>query len=486
MWHVLSAAGFAVLLPNPRGSSGRGRDFGTSLQGAWGTRDVDDVMALVDEAVRQGLVDGSRLGIGGWSYGGYLTNRIVTRTDRFEAAVSGASLANMLADYGVSDTPGWLERELGLPWTTAGKYIAASPLFQADRVRTPTLVLCGQDDYADAARPVGAVVPGAEAGRRGGAARDLPGRGALAERRGLGRPRGADGRLVHAVAAAGALAGALVGDSRREAAMSAVEAGPAPGRHPNGRQAVFEGDRRPELGCPGGERVSGRKEDPAVLGAVDHNVGGCIDLPTICILGEVRPRSDSQALATIRSLGVARPVDLERRGVPRARLYELARAGIVERQGRGLYVARGHRYTAEHAFARVARRVPGGVVCLLSALRFHGLTTQQPAEVWLALPEKARRPRLDYPRLRVARFSGAALAEGIESHTIEGVGVRVYSAAKTVADCFKYRNKIGIDVAVEALKDFARTRRGGANDLARFARVCRVSRVMQPYLDAIA
>ena len=93
----------------------------------------------------------------------------------------------------------------------------------------------------------------------------------------------------------------------------------------------------------------------------------------------------------------------------------------------------------------------------------------QPAEVWLALPEKARRPRLDYPRLRVARFSGAALSEGIEVHRIEGVDVRVYSAAKTVADCFKYRNKIGIDVAVEALKDFSRTRRGGANQLARFA-----------------
>ena len=149
-------------------------------------------------------------------------------------------------------------------------------------------------------------------------------------------------------------------------------------------------------------------------------------------------------------------------------------------------MARGHRYTADHALAQVAKRVPGGVVCLLSALAFHDLTTQLPAEVWLALPEKARRPRLDYPRLRVARFSGAALSEGIEKHTIERVEVRVYSAAKTVADCFKYRNKIGIDVAVEALKDFTRTHRGGANELARFARICRVSRVMQPYLDAIA
>jgi predicted transcriptional regulator of viral defense system len=125
-------------------------------------------------------------------------------------------------------------------------------------------------------------------------------------------------------------------------------------------------------------------------------------------------------------------------------------------------------------------------LCLLTALRFHGLTTQSPAEVWIALPEKARKPRMDYPRLRVARFSGSALTEGIERHRVEGVEMRVYSAAKTVADCFKYRNKLGIDVAVEALRDFSRRNRGGATELARFARICRVARVMQPYLDAIA
>lgn len=124
--------------------------------------------------------------------------------------------------------------------------------------------------------------------------------------------------------------------------------------------------------------------------------------------------------------------------------------------------------------------------CLLTALRFHGLTTQSPAEVWLALPEKARRPRLDYPRLRVARFSGAALGEGIEQHEVEGVRIRITTPAKTVADCFKYRNKIGVDVAVEALRDFSRMHRGRATDLARFAGICRVARVMQPYLDAIA
>jgi len=196
--------------------------------------------------------------------------------------------------------------------------------------------------------------------------------------------------------------------------------------------------------------------------------------------------SNDQIMKLIQRLGIARPADLEERGIPRGRLYRLVRAGLVERQGRGIYVASGHPYSAEHTLAQVARRIPGGVLCLLTALRFHELTTQAPAEVWIALPEKARRPRLDYPRLRVARFSGAALTEGIETHRIENVDVRVYSAAKTVADCFKYRNKIGIDVAVEALRDLSRRHRGRANELARFARICRVARVMQPYLDAIA
>jgi predicted transcriptional regulator of viral defense system len=160
--------------------------------------------------------------------------------------------------------------------------------------------------------------------------------------------------------------------------------------------------------------------------------------------------------------------------------------GLVLRQARGVYVAARHAPTAEHTLAHVAKRVPEGVFCLLTALRFHGLTTQSPAEVWIALPEKARRPRLDYPRLRVARFSGDALTEGIEEHRVEGVQLRIYSPAKTVADCFKYRNKVGIDVAVEALRDFSRKYRGRANELAKFARLCRVSRIMQPYLDSIA
>lgn len=196
--------------------------------------------------------------------------------------------------------------------------------------------------------------------------------------------------------------------------------------------------------------------------------------------------TDDQALALVLRLGIARPAELEAHGIARRQLYRLVRAGLIERRARGIYVANEHPVTAEHTLAQVAKRVPGGVFCLLTALRLHELTTQAPADVWIALPESARKPRLDYPRLRVARFSGAALTEGIETRRLENVDVRVYSAAKTVADCFKYRNKIGLDVAVEALRDFSRHHRGGATELARFARICRVTRVMQPYLDAIA
>lgn len=195
---------------------------------------------------------------------------------------------------------------------------------------------------------------------------------------------------------------------------------------------------------------------------------------------------ESQVLQIIKRKGIVRAADLEAHGFPRGQLYRLLRRGLVERQARGVYVASRHPITAEHTLAHVAKRVPGGVLCLLTALRFHGLTTQSPAEVWIALPEKARKPRLDYPRLRVARFSGQALTEGVETHRLERVEVRVYSAAKTVADCFKYRNKVGIDVAIEALRDFGRRHRGGATQLARFARICRVARVMQPYLDSVS
>jgi predicted transcriptional regulator of viral defense system len=195
--------------------------------------------------------------------------------------------------------------------------------------------------------------------------------------------------------------------------------------------------------------------------------------------------AEKQALEVIRRLGIVRPRDLERRGIPRSRLYRLVAKGLVERQARGLYTASDHEPTAEHALAQVARRVPGALVCLLSALRFHELTTQLPNQVWVALSEKARRPRLDYPPLRVVRFSGRAFTEGVNTHRIEGVDVKITSPEKTIADCFKYRHKIGLDVALEALREAWRERRITIDEIDRFARVCRVERVMRPYIEAL-
>ena len=136
--------------------------------------------------------------------------------------------------------------------------------------------------------------------------------------------------------------------------------------------------------------------------------------------------------------------------------------------------------------AQASVRVPHGVVCLLSALRFHGLTTQNPAEVWMAIDRKARAPVERELPLRVVRFSGAALTAGVEVHRVDRVPVRIYGPAKTVADCFKYRRKIGVDVAIEALRDCLRTRRCTIDDLWRFAAVCRMQNVMHPYLEALA
>lgn len=188
----------------------------------------------------------------------------------------------------------------------------------------------------------------------------------------------------------------------------------------------------------------------------------------------------------VRSRGLIRPCDLAPLGIPRVSLTRAVRRGQLERLGRGLYSLPGREVSAHGSLAEVARRVPRGVVCLLSALRFHGLTTQAPFEVWLAIENKAIAPRFDYPPLRIVRFSGAALTEGVEAHDVDGVSVRVTGVAKTVADCFKYRNKIGLDVALEALREAWREKRMTSDDLWRYAKVCRVANVMRPYLDSLA
>ena len=133
----------------------------------------------------------------------------------------------------------------------------------------------------------------------------------------------------------------------------------------------------------------------------------------------------------------------------------------------------------------VAKRIPHGVVCLLSALQFHNIGTQSPFEVWIALHRKARRPRIEYPPLRIMRFSGKALTDGVEKHIIEGVPVKIYDPAKTVAYCFKYRNKIGLDVAIEALRDCRKSKKCTNAQLWEYAKVCRLTKVMKPYLEAV-
>jgi predicted transcriptional regulator of viral defense system len=193
-----------------------------------------------------------------------------------------------------------------------------------------------------------------------------------------------------------------------------------------------------------------------------------------------------QIVALLTERGVVRPRDLRERGLSVASLYWLHRNGRVMRTGRGLYYLPGADLTEHHTLAEAARRVPHGVICLLSALSFHNLGTQLPFEVWLAVDRKARRPQVDYPPLRIVRFSGQALTEGVEEHLVEGVTIRVFCPAKTVADCFKYRNKIGLDVAVEALRECRSERKCSEADLWRYARICRVANVLRPYLEATA
>jgi predicted transcriptional regulator of viral defense system len=183
--------------------------------------------------------------------------------------------------------------------------------------------------------------------------------------------------------------------------------------------------------------------------------------------------------------GVLRPRDLEARGIPRKYLSLLCNEGTLKRVGRGLYICAEAEISADIGLAQVARQVPHGVVCLLSALQFHNIGTQSPYEVWLAIDRKAWRPQIGYPPLRIMRFSGQALTEGVETHHIERVPVRIYSPAKTVADCFKYRNKIGLDVAIEALRDCRDTKKCTNADLWKYAKVCRVTTVMKPYLEAL-
>ena len=197
-----------------------------------------------------------------------------------------------------------------------------------------------------------------------------------------------------------------------------------------------------------------------------------------------RKNITEKVLSLAKARGIIRVRDLMEQGIHPEYLRRLCEKGLLTKMGRGIYIPADSEMSPNVGLAQAAKRVPHGVVCLLSALQFHNLGTQSPFEVWLAIDRKSARPRVDYPPLRIVRFSGKSLTEGTEKHKIEGVEISIFNKAKTIADCFKYRNKIGLNVALEALKD-CRQRRLCTNDqLWEYAKICRVANIMKPYLEA--
>ena len=198
-----------------------------------------------------------------------------------------------------------------------------------------------------------------------------------------------------------------------------------------------------------------------------------------------RITQEKQLLRLARKRKLLRARDVAEQGLPTIALTRLVQAGKLERVARGLYGLPGAATSEHRSLAEVAVRVPKGVVCLLSALRFHEIGTQAPFEVWLAIPNRVAAPRIDQPAIRVVRMSDDALAEGLRRTRIDGVEVPVFNPARTVVDCFRFRNKIGLDVALEALRDGWRERRFTMEELWHHATRQRVANVMRPYVEAI-
>ncbi|MFP5305063.1 MAG: type IV toxin-antitoxin system AbiEi family antitoxin domain-containing protein [Gammaproteobacteria bacterium] len=190
-------------------------------------------------------------------------------------------------------------------------------------------------------------------------------------------------------------------------------------------------------------------------------------------------------LQLVQKLGVLRPRDLVPYGIQAEYLRRLCDRGQLKKLGRGSYVAAGSRLTPELVLAIVARAVPNGVICLESALAFHGLAELDMDEISVAIERRAAKPRVDFPDIRVARLGGPAFTEGVETHVLENVKVHIYSLEKTLADLFKFRNKIGPHIAVDALRSALTEREVNLRKLWHYARLCRVERVMKPYVDAL-
>ena len=198
-----------------------------------------------------------------------------------------------------------------------------------------------------------------------------------------------------------------------------------------------------------------------------------------------RKEISARARAVFAKKSLVRLTAAKKAGIHPEYLRRQVKSGRLIRVERGIYSLPGAPVTENHSLALAAQMAPNGVICLLSALRFHNITTQLPRQVWMALKAGSRQPRSGVLGLEFIRMSGRSFSQGVEEHVIEGVRVRVYNPAKTVADCFKFRNKVGLDVALEALKEGRHSRRFTADEIVHYARINRVQKVMMPYMEAI-
>ena len=192
-----------------------------------------------------------------------------------------------------------------------------------------------------------------------------------------------------------------------------------------------------------------------------------------------------RVLDLLAQKGMLRPSDLDAIGSPRVVLTRMTTKGLLEKVGRGIYRLAESQSSEHESLVTIATKVPQAVFCLLTALQFHELTTQLPRQIWIAMPRGSHTPRIDYPPVKMVQFTDEAYSEGVEVFERDRVKLRCYCVAKTVADCFKYRNKIGLDVALEALKDARVQKKASADDIWRYAKICRVTNVMRPYLEVI-
>jgi len=208
----------------------------------------------------------------------------------------------------------------------------------------------------------------------------------------------------------------------------------------------------------------------------------CLRFCTIYIMHSARKK----ALDIIRHRGgIIRTREALALGIHRRTLYSLRDEREIVPVTRGLYRIAEMEIPAQVNMVDIAKKVPKGVICLLSVLSFHELTTQMPHQIWIAIDRKARKPKIAYPPVRVFHFSGASFAEGVETHSIMKQKVQIYSGAKTVIDCFRWKNEVGLDVAIEAAKDYLSRRDSIPSKLMEYAQACKVEKLVRPYLEAL-